>query len=103
MTPPTTNAEPDEPRDLFSILEAEARAVAAAFGVRTANEMAAALVDRMHHRLDADRVRVVKRSRLRRLEAHAAMRADFNGTNISEVAAKHGYSRAQAYRILCKK
>lgn len=101
MTTTTTN--PDEPRDLFSILEAEARAVAAAFGVPTANELAAALIDRVHHRLHADRVRVVKRSRLRRQEVHAAMRRDFNGVNISEVADRYGYSRAQAYRILSKK
>ncbi len=96
-------ATPDEPRDLFSILESEARAVAAAFGVKTANEMAAALVDRMHHRLDTGRVHVVKRSRLRREETYAAMRREFNGANLQDVASRYGYSRAQAFRILGKK
>lgn len=98
-----TNTPNEEPRDLFSILEAEARAVAAAFGVSTANELAAALIDRVHHRLHTDRVRVVKRSRLRRQEVHEAMRRDFNGANTQEVADRYGYSRAQAYRILTKK
>ena len=98
-----TTTPNDEPRDLFSILEAEARAVAAAFGVSTANELAAALIDRVHHRLHTDRVRVVKRSRLRRQEVHDAMRREFKGDNMSEVAERYGYSRAQAYRILTKK
>ena len=89
--------------DLFSLIENEARAVAAAFGVKTANEIAAALVDRLHHQVHGDRIDVAKRSRSRRQEVHAAMRREFDGANLSEVAARHGYSRAQAYRILVKK
>lgn len=89
--------------DLFSLIESEARAVAAAFGVKTANEIAAALVDRLHHQVHGDRIYVAKRSRSRRQEVHAAMRREFDGANLSEVAARHGYSRAQAYRILVKK
>lgn len=89
--------------DLFSLIENEARAVAAAFGVKTANEIAAALVDRLHHQVHGDRIYVAKRSRSRRQEVHAAMRREFDGANLSEVAARHGYSRAQAYRILVKK
>lgn len=99
----TATATPEEPRDLFSILEAEARAVAAAFGVSTANELAAALIDRMHHRLHTDRVYAPKLSRLRRQEVYDAMRREFTGGNINELAQKYGYSRMQTYRILAKK
>ena len=103
MTPPTTHAEPDEPRDLFSILEAEARAVAAAFGVPTANELAAALIDRVQLRLHHGRIYAPKRSRLRVREVHENMRRQYDGTNINEWAKAHGYSRSQAYKILKKK
>lgn len=99
----TTTMPTDEPRDLFSILEAEARAVAAAFGVPTANELAAALIDRVHHRLHTGRVYAPKRSRLRVREVHEAMRKEYDGTNMNEWAKAHGYSRSQAYKILKKK
>lgn len=89
--------------DLFSLIESEARAVAAAFGVKTANEIAAALVDRLHHRVAGGQVYVAKRSKARRQEAHEALRRDFNGINLREVAKRHGYSRVQAWRILMKK
>lgn len=92
-----------EPSDLFSLLEAEARAVAAAFGVVTANELAAALVDRMHHRISGDKVHIAKRSRLRRQEAYEALRRDFNGRNLREVAKIHGFSTRQAHRIITRK
>lgn len=86
--------------DLFSLIENEARAVAAAFGVHTANEIAAALVDRLHHQMRGDSVYIAKRSKVRRQEARDAMRQEYNGANLTEVAARHGYKRAQAYRIL---
>lgn len=89
--------------DLFSLIENEARAVAAAFGVKTANEIAAALVDRLSHQVHGDRIYVAKRSKSRRQEVHAAMRREFTGNNADEVARRYGYSRAQAYRILLKK
>ena len=89
--------------DFFSLIESEARAVAAAFGVKTANEIAAALVDRLHHRVQGDRLYVAKRSKARRQEVHESMRREYTGGNLSEVAARHGYSRAQAYRILHRK
>lgn len=89
--------------DLFSLIENEARAVAAAFGVKTANEIAAALVDRLHHQVHGDRIYVAKLSKSRRQEVHAAMRREFNGVNADEVGKRYGYSRAQAYRILGKK
>lgn len=96
-------AKDDQPTDLFSLLEAEARAVAAAFGVPTAAELAAALVDRMHHQVGGGKVYIAKRSKTRRQEARDALVRDFNGANLREVAARHGFSRAQAYRILgCK-
>lgn len=89
--------------DLFSLIESEARAVAAAFGVKTANEIAAALVDRLHHQVHGDRIYVAKRSKLRKQEVYAAMRREYDGANLSEVAARHGYSRAHTYRIVVKK
>lgn len=89
--------------DLFSLIESEARAVAAAFGVKTANEIAAALVDRLRHQVHGDRVYIAKRSKARRQEAHDAMRREFNGVNLREVAARHGYSQSQTRRILLKK
>lgn len=89
--------------DFFSLMEMEARAVAAAFGIKTANELAAALVDRMHHMTRGSSVYVAKRSKARRDEAHAAMRNEFNGINLREVAARHGYSEVQARRIVQRK
>ncbi len=89
--------------DLFSIIENEARAVAAAFGVKTANEVAAALVDRLHHQVQGDRIYIAKRSKTRRQEVHDAMRREFNGVNLREVAVRHGYSPSQARRILLKR
>lgn len=88
--------------DLFSLIESEARAVAAAFGVKTANEIAAALVDRLHHRVAGGQVYVAKRSKARRQEAHEALRRDFNGINLREVAKRHGFSVRQARRIIEK-
>lgn len=88
--------------DLFSLLEAEARSVAAAFGVKIANELAAALVDRMHHRVAGGQVYIAKRSKARRQEAHEALRRDFNGINLREVAERHGFSVRQARRIVEK-
>lgn len=88
--------------DLFSLIESEARAVAAAFGVKTANEIAAALVDRLHHRVAGGHVYIAKRSKARRQEAHEALRRDFNGINLREVAKRHGFSVRQARRIVEK-
>lgn len=85
------------------MIENEARAVAAAFGVKTANEIAAALVDRLHHQVNGDRIYIAKRSKLRKQEVYAAMRREFDGVDVDDVAKRYGYSRAQAYRILKKK
>lgn len=98
-----TNRCTDPALDLFSLIESEARAVAAAFGVKTANEIAAALVDRLHHQVHGDRIYIAKRSKARRQEAHDAMRREFNGVNLREVAARHGFSTRQARRILLEK
>lgn len=102
MTQPTNDQQP-KPLDFFSLIEAEAHAVATAFGIKAPGEVAAALIDRLHHQVNGDRIYVAKRSKTRRQEVHAAMRREFNGANLSEVAARHGYSRAQAYRIVVKK
>lgn len=91
------------PSDFFSVMEAEARAVAASFGVVTANELAAALMDRMSHRLNGDRVYIAKRGKARRQETHEAMRREFNGINLRDVAKRYSYSPSQARRILIKK
>lgn len=89
--------------DLFSLIESEARAVAAAFGVNTADEIAAALVDRLQHQVQGDRIYIAKRSKTRRQEAHEAMKREFNGLNMREVAVRYGYSPSQARRILQKR
>ena len=95
-----TSLHPAQALDLFSLIEIEARAVAAAFGVTTGREIAAALVDRLHHQIHGDRIYIAKRSRARRQDVWKAMRKEYDGANLSEVAVRHGYSRAQAYRIL---
>ncbi len=102
MTSPIPAAD-SQPTDLFSLLEAEARAVAAAFGVPTASELAAALVDRMHHRVAGGQVYVAKRSKARRQEAREAMLRDFDGFNLREVAKRHGYTARHARRIIEEK
>lgn len=101
--PMKTNHSTAPALDLFSLVESEARAVAAAFGVQIGNEIAAALVDRLQHQVQGDRIYIAKRSKARRQEAHDAIRREFNGLNLREVALRHGFSTRQARRILLKK
>lgn len=91
------------PTDFFSFMESEARAVAASFGVVTANELAAALMDRVSHRLNGDRIYIAKRSKARRQETHEAIRREFTGANLQEVAQRHGISPRHTRRILLER
>ena len=85
-------------------LEEEARAVALAFGVPTANEMAAALIDRVRGSIGGARVYLPKRDVLRSVERDAAIRAEFNGRNTGALAHKYGLSTRWVRRIVdCKK
>lgn len=89
--------------DFLSLMESEARAVASAFGVRPAHDLAAALVDRMQHLLSGGSVYVPKRGAARKRQTHAAMRREYTGANLRDVAARHGYSEVQARRIVQQK
>ena len=91
--------------DLFSLIEQETRAVTTAFGIQSAltREIAAALVDRLHHQMRGDSVYIAKRSRTRRQEAYESMRRDFTGVNLRDVASRHGFSTRQARRILLER
>ena len=90
------------PLDFFSYLESEARAVAASFGIVTANELAAALMDRVSHHLNGDRIYIAKTGRARRQAQHDAIRSEFTGGNLQEVARRHGLSPRHTRRILDK-
>lgn len=101
----TSHCTPATPAlDLFSLIENEARAVTTAFGIRSAltHEIAAALVDRLHHQMRGDSIYIAKRSKARRQEAYDAMRREFTGVNLREVASRHGFSVRQARRILLR-
>lgn len=66
----------------IAILEHESRSVAAAFGVQVPDDMAAALVDRILHRLGGERVYLPKR----RPVPADVVASGFNGINFDELA-----------------
>ena len=70
----------------IEILEHESRAVATAFGVPLPDDMAAALVDRILHRLGGERVYLPKR----RPVPADVVASGFNGINFVEVARQFG-------------
>lgn len=70
----------------IEILERESRAVGLAFGVKVPDDMAAALVDRILHRLGGERVYLPKR----RPVPADAVAARFNGRNFDELARELG-------------
>lgn len=70
----------------IEILEHESRAVATAFGVPLPDDMAAALVDRILHRLGGERVYLPKR----RPVPADVVAARFNGRNFDELARELG-------------
>lgn len=70
----------------IQILERESRSVAAAFGVKVPDDMAAALVDRILHRLGGERVYLPKR---RQVPADVVA-ARFNGRNVEALARELG-------------
>jgi len=84
-------------------LEEEARAVALAFGVPTANALAAALIDRVRGSVGGARVYLPKRDARRRVERDAAIRAQFNGRNTDELARQHGIHVRTVRRIVGQK
>ena len=70
----------------IEILERESRAVGLAFGVKVPDDMAAALVDRILHRLGGERVYLPKR----RPVPADVVAARFNGRNFDELARELG-------------
>ena len=70
----------------IEILERESRAVGLAFGVKVPDDMAAALVDRILHRLGGERVYLPKR----RPVPADVVAGRFNGRNFDELARELG-------------
>ena len=70
----------------IEILERESRAVGLAFGVKVPDDMAAALVDRILHRLGGERVYLPKR----RPVSADVVASGFNGINFDELARQFG-------------
>ena len=90
--------------DPIAILEEEARAVAKCFGVAACDDAAAALVDRMISRLGGAHVyfplgEARKREAKRKL-VKAAIKAQFDGTNIKELAEEYALSQRHVRRLL---
>lgn len=80
----------------LAILEHESRAVATAFGVPLPDDMAAALVDRILHRLGGERVYLPKR----RPVPADVVASRFNGRNFDELARELGCHASTVRRKL---
>jgi Mor family transcriptional regulator len=84
----------------FDIIAQESYAVALAFGVPAAGALAEALLDRLRVSLGGERLYLPKRDQQRRAGRDAAIRAQFNGRNIGELARKHGVSARWVRKIV---
>ena len=80
----------------IEILERESRAVGLAFGVKVPDDMAAALVDRILHRLGGERVYLPKR----RPVPADVVASRFNGRNFDELARELGCHASTVRRKL---
>ena len=91
-------SEPDD-FDPMVVLEEEARAVAQFFGVKACDVAAQMIAQRVATRLAGQEVYFSK-SKFKRTREQAAMRAQFTGDNLHEVARMFGKSTRQARRIV---
>jgi len=85
--------------ELIDVLGAELRAAGLCFGVDRANDMADSVLRRVVKRLGGQSV-YVRTTVRNRVEVEQAVKRDFNGVNLLEVARKHGVSTRTAYRII---
>jgi Mor family transcriptional regulator len=89
--------------DPLTIIEEEARAVAVSFGIGPSTEMAAAMVDRIVHRLGGGLIYIRAASMRQKRLTHAAVRARFTGNNHEELAKELDISSRHLRRILAKR
>lgn len=85
--------------ELIDVLGAELRAAGLCFGVDRADDMAQSVLRRVVKRLGGRRV-YVRTTVRNRAEIERAVRRDFTGVNLADVARKHSISVRTAYRIL---
>lgn len=85
--------------ELIDVLGAELRAAGLCFGVDRADDMAQSVLRRVVKRLGGRRV-YVRTTVRNRAEIERAVRCDFNGANLADVARKHSISARTAYRII---
>lgn len=90
--------------DPIAILEEEARAVAKCFGVTACDDAATALVDRIIARLGGAHVYFplgeARKREAKRQFVKAAIKAQFDGANIKELAKKYELSQRHVRRLL---
>ena len=95
--PPLTPAQAD---DVVAVIEREATAVAAAFGVAVPGEAAAALVDRILLCLGGRQLYVPQRPAVARRRQQDELRARFTGDNFAELARHSGLTVRRVRQIL---
>ncbi len=86
--------------DVLTVIEAEARAVALAFGASAPDAVAAALVDRLLVRIGGAPLYLPRTDPRKRARQHAAIRAQFDGKNHVELARSHELSVRRVRQIL---
>jgi Mor family transcriptional regulator len=83
---------------LVSVIEQEARAVAASFGVSVPDDAAAALVQRLLIRLGGERLYLPRRRAA--LQRHEEIRARYTGGNVADLAREFGLTTRSVRRIV---
>lgn len=84
----------------LAVIEEEARAMAACFGVVAADEAAASLVDRVRKRLGGTHIYIPQRTARERAKLHQEIVSKFNGRNLRELAREHELTPRHVRRIL---
>lgn len=100
MQHPPAPLTPAQADDVVAVIEREAAAVAAAFGVAVPGEAAAALVDRLLLCLGGEKYYLPKPAALERSRLHAELRARFNGSNYAELARDSGLTTRRVQQIV---
>lgn len=100
MQHPPAPLTPAQADDVVAVIEREAAAVAAAFGVAAPGEAAAALVDRLQHCLGGEVLYMPSLSTERRRRLHDDLRARFTGDNIAELSRQSGLTPRRVRQII---
>lgn len=86
----------------IDIIEREARATAASFGIACPGDLAAALVARIIKRIGGQKIYIPSETTAKAHRRAAMIRAQFTGANIAELARVHRITPRQVRNILAQ-